>query len=120
MEVVNKFGRTVYKGKWGWHSTDYATCVKLKTLSKAYWTALALRAALKRWERKQPQNRKTRPAHDPIHGIIIESGVMGEFNKARIPSADPDLVLPKKLTIHQIDDLLAQWESLKKKPDLAA
>jgi len=125
METVtqtNKFGRTVFKGRWGFHAADYSTYLKLKALYKNYWKSLRLRAALNRWERKLPKNRKgAQPQYDAIHEAIIESNIVQEFQNIRIPVADADMVFPRKMTDEQINDLLTRWTVFQeKKTDLAA
>jgi hypothetical protein len=113
---TNKFGR------WGFHSVDYTTYMKLKTLYKIYWKCLRLRAAHQRWENKFPKNRKgTEPRYGTVHKMIIDSNIFQEFHNARTPIADPDFVPPRKMTDMQIDNLLMRWAVFQeKRSDLAA
>ncbi len=116
MSEINALGTTVYKGRWGYHSTDFVTYRKLKTLYKVYWRCLRLRAARKRWDRKFPKNRKgAEPIFCTLHKMIIESNVFQDFNNARKPVENPDCVLPCKMTLAEIDDLLVRWAMFQEK-----
>ncbi len=119
---TNKFGRTVYQGRWGFHAVDYTTYIKLKALYKIYWKCIRLRAAHRRWERKLEKNRKgTEPRYGTVHEMIIESNIFQEFQNARTPVADPDLVIPRKMSDTEINNLLMRWAVFQeKRSDLAA
>ena len=122
-----------YKSRYGYHSIDYSTFVKLRKLYKAYWQAVADIAKWKRWVRKRPENRfgleptfcrafvrtpkyvcQCTPADLQAWGwrhVSDDSrGVWEAFHATRQPKATEAEVVACKLSIAQIDSLLAEVE----------
>ncbi len=52
--------QNVNQSRWGFHSCNRETFLKLKKLQNFYWKALRKQAEWNRWNRKEPQNRLLR------------------------------------------------------------
>jgi hypothetical protein len=122
-----------YKSRFGYHSIDYATFLKLKKLYKAYWQTVYDIAKWKRWVRKRPENRRgpeptyceafakwatywKKPTKEEIQkyawtGLTDNScGVWEAFQTARMPAATEQEVKPCKLSDTMINFLLLEVE----------
>lgn len=88
----NKFNQDAYQSRWGWHSCDHETYLKLKKLKKLYFKALHRNAEWERWVRKQPQNQvlrkwfrndKGQKTHFEIVGPMVEPKIYPVFGGKR-------------------------------------
>lgn len=112
--------QNVYQGKYGFHSCNYETYVKLKKLHKWYWKTVADYARWYRWDRKDPKNRfywdprisrsdkrvrSTRPIPEPkfcsvfvfrpgyvLWNAISDFNIVAVYKNARMPKENPDNV----------------------------
>jgi hypothetical protein len=64
----------VHRSRWGFHPVDYPASLKLRAIAKAVRRAQRLAAAWQRWERKQPQNRVSRPRVRNAGGQVVSYG----------------------------------------------
>jgi len=126
----------VYKSRWGYHSCDYETFLKLKKLHKLYWQTVYRFAAWERWDRKLPHNRvirrKLRSEDGTPHGYevvgmqpepkycpyfvverygwkrIASHGIVEAYRTARTPRSKAENVKPLDLSVERIDKILAE------------
>ena len=122
-----------YKSKFGYHSIDLDTFVKIKKLHKAYWKTTRDLAKWKRWIRKQPENRiGPEPTYCSafvatpkwIIGLTPKDvqqwgwrryacddrGVLEAYRIGRTPYGTPENTQSVKLSLTHIDFLLAELE----------
>jgi len=83
-----------YQSRWGYHSCDYETFLKLKKLNKLYFKALKMRAEWHRWYRKEPQNRVICKYKRDEQGRRISKEVIGPR-----PEPNIDSVFLKKIHV---------------------
>lgn len=109
-----------YKSRFGYHSIDYSTYLKLKKLYKAFWQTATDIGKWNRWYRKRPENRigpeprffeEFSKSKDYISFTVCDRWrVCESFRNARVPKATEEEVTPCKISISQIDILLRKWE----------
>ena len=124
----------VFQSRFGFHSCDYVTFVKLKRLKKLYWQAVRRWAAWRRWDRKEyrffmkprqygvRRERSDIPIPEPVccpvwqgsrwtsNSILSDYGISAAFEAARHPVAKAEDVKPLGLHITEIDLMLAEAE----------
>lgn len=63
----------VHKSRWGYHPCDYQTFLLIRKIHKAYRKAQRQGGSLKRWLRKQPQNRVSYPRERDSFGRWVRN-----------------------------------------------
>jgi hypothetical protein len=79
-----------YQSRWGFHPCDFQGFKKLKRLHAAYYKGLRLIAKHKRWERKEPQNRKAEPVVPAVYRSLVNSDIVYRYHLARVGVAGPE------------------------------
>lgn len=97
------------KGKYGYYPCDYNSYKLLKQLCIWHLDALRRRAAYKRWEVKQPQNRTQHPGWTKQDQQMLKEldklKVRDHYDRARMPVATPEDVKPIGLSAEDIKRL---------------
>jgi hypothetical protein len=118
----------VYQSRWGFHSCNYETYLKLKKLKKYYWKAIYRIAEWNRWNNKLPHNRIIRKWHrnekgqrvgfeivgqkpEPQRLPVFTREVLSDFENARLPYKTVEEIKPLYFSLNQIDSMLKELEN---------
>jgi hypothetical protein len=74
----------VFQSRWGFHPVSREIDKKLRFLNTVYQRALRMAATWRRWERKAPHNRVTRPKVKDSSGQVIGYGEPTPWNEPAI------------------------------------
>lgn len=73
-EIIMSQTASIFRSRWGFHPCSYETFLKLKHLNGLYFRALREAAAWRRWHRKEPHNRVSRPRLRNQAGQVVGYG----------------------------------------------